>query len=171
MAIFAHVLLSLLVPTWIGTRKGQNTPVIFFFLASNFLPVSWPYQAACLRPGRAPATRGGGGGHAPISCCGCPTSLRRVPALPGQSVPAVAEVHGADAAAVERVVLAAGGKTPRRGRVPRPASTPHSYRTGRRHLPWSEAGRHGKGIREPRNENGARSGSSRGCEGQCRWGR
>jgi hypothetical protein len=51
------------------------------------------------------------------------------------AVPGVAEVHGADGAAVEQVVLAAGGKTPRRGRAPRPASTPHSCQADRRHLP------------------------------------
>jgi hypothetical protein len=106
--------------------SSSSSPQIFFLSPS-------PAMAACLRPGRAPATGGGGGGgggHARISCGCFPTSLRCVVVVPG-----VAEVHGAGGAAVEQVVLAAGGKTPCRGRAPRPASTPHSCQAGRHHLP------------------------------------
>jgi hypothetical protein len=57
LALFAYVAPSLLVPTWIGTWNNQNTPVIFFFLPSIFLPGSYPCHGG-LPPSREDADHG-----------------------------------------------------------------------------------------------------------------
>jgi hypothetical protein len=167
MTIFAHMALSLLVPTWIGTRNGQNTLVIFFFLASNFL-LALPLRPASVQGGHRPRE------EAAAAMRPSPVVVAPPPSVTSSPCPDSRFLASRRCTAPARRRWSGWSWRPEarrcRGQA-RPASTPHSYRADRRHLPWPEAGHHGRGIREPRKENGAGSGSSRGCEEHCRWGR